>query len=110
VTDPQEQPVIVDVRATIDAAPARPQILTERVRSLLEEGAHHILLNVVNVTYADSILLGAVMQAYVSAIRRGATLKLANTSQRFRRLLAMTKLDSVIETIDTSESGPKLDR
>jgi anti-anti-sigma factor len=100
-----EQPIVVDVRATIDAEPSRPQVLTDRVRNLLEEGAHYILLNVVNITYADSLVLGAVMQAYAAAIRRGATLKLTNTSQRFRQLLAMTKLDRVIETVDTNESG-----
>jgi anti-anti-sigma factor len=110
VTDPHERPVIVDVLATIEAEPSRPQLLTERVRGLLEEGTHYILLNLVNVTYADSLLLGAVMQAYISAIRRGATLKLTNTSHRFRRLLAMTKLDRVIETIEMSESDSKLDR
>jgi anti-anti-sigma factor len=107
VADPHEQPVIVDVRATIDAEPSRPQVLTDRVRSLLEDGAHYILLNVVNITYADSLVLGAVMQAYASAIRHGATLKLTNTSQRFRQLLAMTKLDRVIETIDTTDAGQK---
>ena len=94
------KPVVVDVRAAIDGEPSRPHVLTEHVRGLLEEGAHYILLNLVNITYADSLVLGAVMQAYASAIRRGATLQLVNTSQRFRTLLAVTKLDRVIETID----------
>ena len=98
------------MRATIDVEPSRPQILTERVRSLLEGGAHYILLNVVNLTYADSLVLGAVMQAYASAIRQGATLKLVNTSQRFRQLLAMTRLDRVIETVDAADSDVEPDR
>jgi len=99
----REKPVVVDVRATIDTEPSRPQVLTDRVKNLLEEGAHYILLNVVNLTYADSLVLGAVMQAYASAIRHGATLKLVNTSQRFRQLLAITKLDRVIETVPSPE-------
>jgi anti-anti-sigma factor len=107
VANPRDQPVVVDVRATIDAEPSRPQVLADRVRGLLEGGAHYILLNVVNLTYADSLVLGAVMQAYASAIRRGATLKLVNTSQRFRQLLAITKLDRVIETIEPDESAGK---
>jgi anti-anti-sigma factor len=106
VTDREKPPVVVDVRATIDADPSRPQVLTEHVRSLLEEGAHYILLNVVNLTYADSLVLGAVMQAYASAIRRGATLKLVNTSRRFRELLAITKIDRIIETVEAETSGP----
>ena len=100
-----EQAVVIDVRATIDAAPSHPQVLAERVRGLLEGGAHYILLNFINLTYADSMVLGAVMQAYVSAIGRGATLKLVNTSKRFRDLLAITKLDRVIETIEGDDSA-----
>ncbi len=103
--DPLDKPVVVDVRATIDAEPSRPHVLTDHVRQLLEGGAHYILLNVVNLTYADSLVLGAVMQAYASALRRGATLKLVNTSQRFRQLLAITKLDRVIETAEGVDAG-----
>jgi anti-anti-sigma factor len=110
VTDPHTEPVVIDVRATIDAEPSHPQIIAERVRNLLEHGAHFILLNVANITYADSLVLGAVMQAYASAVRHGATLKLTNTSQRFRLLLAMTKLDRVIETTDTYQSESDTDR
>jgi len=102
----EQEPVVVDVRATLDEAPSRPGVLVDHVRSLLEGGAHYILLNAVNLTYADSLVLGAVMQAYASAIRRGATLKLTNTSQRFRELLAITKLDRVIETVDSKPRPP----
>lgn len=109
MTDPAK-PIVVDVRATIDSEPTRPQVLTEHVRGLLEQGAHYILLNVVNITYADSLVLGAVMQAYASAIKRGATLKLVNTSQRFRQLLAVTKLDRVIETVDSTQRPPEPSR
>lgn len=103
MNDPASSPVVLDVRAVIDADPSRPHVLTERVRSLLEGGAHYVLLNVVNITYADSLVLGAVIQAYAAAIRRGATLKLVNTSERFRQLLAVTKLDRLLETIDREE-------
>jgi anti-anti-sigma factor len=104
--DHRDKPVVVDVRTTIDTEPSGPHVLTEHVRSLLEEGAHYILLNVVNLTYADSLVLGAVMQAYAAAVRRGATLKLVNTSRRFRELLAITKLDKVIETVDPNAAPP----
>ena len=100
----ENAPVIVDVRATIDSAAGRPAVLTDRVRNLLEGGAHYVLLNVANISYADSLVLGAVMQAYAAAIRQGATLKLTNTSRRFRELLRVTKLDRVIETIEIVES------
>jgi anti-anti-sigma factor len=103
VQDAPNPPIDVDVRATFDAEAGPPTLLTERVRRLLEGGAHYILLNVANISYADSLVLGAVMQAYAAAMRRGATLKLMNTSRRFRQLLVVTKLDRVIETIEPTE-------
>jgi anti-anti-sigma factor len=110
VSGPDEAPVVVDVRATIDAAPSHPQVLTEHVRSLLESGAHYILLNLINLTYADSLVLGAVIHAYASAIRRGGTVKLINASKRFRELLAITKLDRVIETVESDDPRAKSQR
>jgi anti-anti-sigma factor len=110
VTDPHTEPVVIDVRATIDAEPSRPQIIAERVRNLLEHGAHFILLNVANITYADSLVLGAVIHAYASAMRRGATLKLINTSRRFGELLAIAKLDRVIETVESEDPAAKKPR
>jgi anti-anti-sigma factor len=107
VNEPGEAPVVVDVAAAINAAPSHPQLLAEQVRRLLEDGAHYLLLNLINLTYADSLVLGAVMQAYATAIGRGATVKLINTSKRFRELLAVTKLDRVIETVETDESRRK---
>ena len=98
MTDPAK-PIVVD--------PAHPHALADQVRHLLEEGTHYILLNVVNLTYADSLVLGAVMQAYATAIRRGATLKLVNTTERFRQLLTVTKLDRVIETVDNTPRPPE---
>jgi len=95
-------PVVVDVRAAMDGEPSRPQVLPDQVRGLLEGGAHYILLNLVNITYADSLVLGAVMQSYAAAIRRGATLRLVNVSQRVRQLLAITKLDRIIEIEDST--------
>jgi anti-anti-sigma factor len=104
------KPVVIDVRAALDSEPARPQVLTDQVRGLLEGGAHYVLLNLVNITYADSLVLGAVMQSYAAAIRRGATLKLVNVSQRVRQLLAVTKLDRVIEIEDSTPRPPEPSR
>src|SRR5262245_59724846 len=91
VHDAANAPVIVDVSATIASEPGRPSVLIDQVRRLLEGGAHYVLLNVANISYADSLVLGAIMQAYAAAMRRGATLRLMNTSRRFGELLTVTK-------------------
>ena len=100
------KPVVVDVAAVLARESQAPRAITEQVRGVLEEGAHYVLLNMVNITYADSLVLGAIMQAYASAISRGATLKLLNASYRVRQLLAITKLDKVIQTVDTNRELP----
>jgi hypothetical protein len=50
VNEAANAPVVVDVRATIGAESGPPSVLTERVRRLLEGGAHYILLNVANIS------------------------------------------------------------
>ena len=94
------KPVIVDVPCPVERESGDYAVLRDGVRRLLGEGCKLILVNVAQVTYGDSVLLGAIMQAYTSAIRQGATLKLLHVSERFRDLLAVTKLDRVIESED----------
>jgi anti-anti-sigma factor len=97
-----EDTVVVDVAA---AAPSGTGLdaatqLRERLRALAARGYHVILLNLADVAYIDSVLLGAIVQAYAAAIRSGGTLKLLNASNRVRELLRITKLDRLIDTID----------
>ena len=49
-------------------------------------------------------MLGAIVQAYASAVRQGALVKLASPSPRFRELLTITKLDRVIETVEQTRA------
>jgi len=43
------------------------------------------------------------MQGYTSAIRVGTTVKLLHASRRVKELLAVTKLDRVLETVDSDQ-------
>ena len=100
------QVVVVDVQGPIDRnSDAQRRVLVERLRDLVDQGYNSILLNVAQVTYADSVLLSAVVQAYMSAVRRGATLKLLNVTKRLQELLAVTRLDTVLETVESEDVG-----
>ena len=103
MSDPNP-PVVVDVRALISRDPAQTHALTDRVRLLLRDGCNYILLNVAQLSYADSLTLGAIVQAYATAVRQGALLKIVNPTPRLRELLAVTKLDRVIETAEQPRS------
>lgn len=102
---PDEHPVIVDVGPSpANEIEPRAEVL-DRVQALLDQGYQCILLNVAQLTYVDSVLLGAIVQAYVSTIRRGGTLKLLHATTRLRDLLALTKLDRLIDTVESDEQA-----
>ncbi len=73
--------------------------LREKLLATIEQGHGSILLDVGYVSYLDSLLLGELVQAYVSAVMRGATIELVNATKRLRELLRITKLDRVLRTV-----------
>jgi anti-anti-sigma factor len=85
-----------------DAAASR---LSAQVRDLLNQGYEYVLLNVGQLTYIDSVLLGAVVQAHVAAIRSGARVGILNATKRFRELLATTRLNRIIEIVEAKQDG-----
>ena len=95
--------VTVDIQGGVDREGGAATALRDHVRPLMAQGHDLVLLNVANVTYVDSELLGAIVQAHVSAIRAGARLKLLHVTKRFRELLKIAKLDNVIEIVDSED-------
>ena len=70
--------------------------LRQTLRETFERGHRHILLNLEGVEYVDSAGLGELVSAYASIIRGGGTVLLLKPGQRFRDLLSLTRLDSVL--------------
>jgi anti-sigma B factor antagonist len=80
--------------------------LRDRLVSSIEHGQRSILLDVSQVSYMDSLLLGELVQAYVTAVKRGARLNLINVTSRLRELLRVTKLDRVLRSTDQDHTAP----
>jgi len=99
------QVVIVDVHGPLPTDVDAQAVLRERLRALVEHGYKFILLNVADLTYVDSVWLGAIVQGYTSAIRHGGALKLVHATKRLRELLRITKLDKVIDSYDTEDAA-----
>jgi anti-sigma B factor antagonist len=95
--------VIVDVEGGLGRGEGDAARLHATLRGLLSQGYDCILVNIAQVTYLDSVMLGAIVQAYVSAMRVGTTVKLLHASRRVKDLLAVTKLDRVLETVDSDD-------
>jgi len=100
------QVVVVEVHDRTEAETrAHAPLLLDRLRGLLNRGYKYLLLNVGELTYVDSVMLGAMIEAYSAAIRHGGSLKLLHVNQRFRQLLTVTKLDGVFDTFESEATA-----
>jgi len=95
--------VVVDVHGSLNRGFDDPAALLARIRALANHGYKSIVLNVEELTDADSMAVGTLAHAYISANRIGAALKLVHVMPQLRRLLEITKLDRVIEAVDSEE-------
>jgi len=98
-----DRPIVVAVEPGGDTELEPPAFLIRGVRSLLDQGYTRVFLDVARLKSIDSLLLAAIVQAYVSAVKRGAIVKVLNPPKRLRELLAVTKLDRVIEAVTRPE-------
>ncbi len=73
------------------------------VTRLLEEGRIYLLVDMKDVSFLDSSGLGALVRALTNSQKEGGQTKLLNAGPQVRKLLEMTKLDSVFELHDDLE-------
>ena len=70
------------------------------VTRLIEEGHVNLLIDLKDVGFLDSSGLGALVRAMTISQKEGGQTKLLRVGPQVRKLLEMTKLDSVFETYD----------
>jgi anti-sigma B factor antagonist len=75
------------------------------VTRLLEEGHVHLLVDLTGVGFLDSSGLGALVRALTQSQKEGGQTKLLGANEQIRKLLQMTKLDSVFELHDDLEAA-----
>lgn len=75
-------------------------IFKKTVTRLLEEGKIHLLVDLKDVRFLDSSGLGALVRALTNSQKEGGQTKLVHAGPQIRKLLEMTKLDSVFELHD----------
>jgi anti-anti-sigma factor len=85
----------------------RLSVLEQRLRlrqlawELIERGERNFVINLANVSYLDNSGLGQLCWLYTVARNRGGNMKLARPTPRIRRLLNITKLDTVFESFES---------
>jgi anti-sigma B factor antagonist len=98
---------IIDLSGTVTTTDGSDKILTDKLRSLVQQNRKKLLLNLADVTYVDSTGLGAIVHSYATVKNQGGSLKLLNVTGRFRDLLSVTKLLTVFETFDQEGEAVK---
>jgi len=75
------------------------------ITRLLEEGRVNLLVDLSAVGFLDSSGLGALVRALTLAQKEGGSAKLLHAGPQVRKLLQMTKLDSVFEIHEDLEGA-----
>ncbi len=83
-------------------APDGDQLLLRTVRRIVRAGCRRVFLDLAQVTDVDAAGLGALVFARNHVHDTGGTIALLNPGQRVRRLLAMTKLYSVLNVVEAN--------
>ena len=87
---------MLDMRGRITLGP-ETEALRTKLKELLAAGHRHIILNLGEVTYLDSVGLGTLIGAYTSTTNTGGSLKLLHLPRGVQQLLQVTRLSTVFE-------------
>ena len=88
-------------RLDIAVAPEFKAALLE----LIEKGRRNLVVDLSTVSFIDSSGLGALVRALTNTQKEGGQTKLLNAGPQIRKLLQMTKLDSVFEIHEDMEAA-----
>ena len=75
--------------------------LSQVVWKLIERGHRYFVINLGNVSYLDNSGLGQLCWIYTIARNRGGDMVLVNPTTRTRRLLEITKLNTVFRAFES---------
>ena len=81
------------------------QDLRQLAWELIQEGERNLIINLANVSYLDNSGLGQLCWIYTVARNRGGDMKLLRPTPRIRKLLNVTKLDTVFELFESESEA-----
>jgi len=97
---------VVDIKGPIVLGDESASV-RDVVFELLSKGQKQILLNLGAVSYVDSMGLGSLVGALVTARKQGGELKLLNVSDKVTYVMQITKLYAVFDIVKDEETGVK---
>ena len=96
--------VILDLHGRILIGQGQ-NLLRETVDRLAGSGNTRILLNLADVPFIDSSVVGELVRTLTTLSRKGGQLKLLNLPPRIRNLLSMTRLLDVFEAYNSEDEA-----
>ena len=81
------------------------QELGEAVRTVLEQGARKIIINLSKVSYLDSSGVGELVGCFTSIRNKSGELRICGMNARIFNLITMTSLHSVFDVKDTESES-----
>ncbi len=97
---------VLDLKGKLTIGESSAQ-MRELVRELSESRCRNILVNLLEVTYMDSIGVGSLVAAYTTVTNKGGQMKLLHLGKRVHHLLSITKLLTVFEAFEDERAAIK---
>jgi anti-sigma B factor antagonist len=94
--------VILELAGRVSVLETQLRQLAEK---LIHQGERFFLINLANVSYLDNSGLGQLCLIYTIARNRGGDMKLLKPPERVKKLLYITKLDSIIKWYESERDG-----
>jgi anti-sigma B factor antagonist len=91
---PSGDAMILDLHGTITAGDGS---IVEAIRALTARGSRHMVLNLADVSYMDSVGLSALMRAYLMLRHDGGRLVLLHAPRQIAALFTATRLDVIFD-------------
>ena len=96
--------MLLDLRGRITLG-AETEALRTALKQVLKAGHHHVILNLGEVTYVDSVGLSTLVAGFTSARNAGGDLKLLHLPRGVHQLLQITRLSTVFEIYEDLPSA-----
>lgn len=100
----RDRTTVIRPREDLTGGDETDAVVTQ-VRRAIEGGASCVMLDLTRVGFINSLAVGAIVGCHVHAATRGARLLLCNPDDRVRRILEVTKLDTVLDRCDNIEAA-----
>lgn len=84
---------------------AKSEEFNQIVKSLTKENKRNIIVDLADVRYINSTGLSILFRGYRTIDSAGGIFKLVNVNEKFRQLLAITRLDTLFEIEENLKSA-----